>query len=182
MGAFLSIFALLAVQAGKPAPKAPAPTPVAAAPKPLAVANFSVYPISAVSFAATNPDSPTVAGNAGGTVTVSGQIGATEANATFKLQVSAAGPTFSNCTTIPVSAVTITCTSVFNPGNNDVSCASPVTLSTSPVTVASGTLPTAGSGTSFWVTFSYTLTDSWEYIAETSSSCTLNVTYLATVN
>jgi hypothetical protein len=180
MGTFLPIFALLAVQAGKPPLKALAPTPVAAAPKPLAIANFSVYPITAVSFAATNPDSPAVAGNT--SVTVSGLIGANQAGASFKLQVYAAGATFSNCTTIPVSAVTITCTSLFNPGNNDVSCASPATLSTSPVTVASGTLPNAGSSTSFWVTFSYTLTDSWEYIAQTSSACALNVTYLATAN
>jgi len=180
MGTFLSICALLALQAGKPALRAPAPKPVVAAPKPLAVANFTVYPIAAVSFAAADPDSPTVAGS--GTVTVSGLIGASEANASFKLQVYAAGTTFSNCTSIPVSAVTITCTSVFDPGNNDVSCASPVTLSTSPVTVASGTLPTAGSSTSFWVTFSYTFTDNRKYIAQTSSSCTLNVTYLATVN
>jgi hypothetical protein len=50
------------------------------------------------------------------------------------------------------------------------------------VTVASGTLPYAGSSTSFWMTFTFTLTDSWSYIAQTSSSCTLNITYLATVN
>jgi hypothetical protein len=178
MGTLLSIFALLAAQATKPALKAP--TPMAASPKPLAVANFTVYPIAAVSFAATDPDSPTVAGSA--SVTVSGLIGATGANASFKLQAYAAGTTFSNCTTIPVSAVTIACTSLFDPGNSAVSCAAPATLSTSPVTVASGTLPAAGSSTSFWVTFTYTLTDSWKYIAQTSSSCILNVTYLATVN
>jgi hypothetical protein len=78
--------------------------------------------------------------------------------------------------------VTITCTAGFNPGPGGFSCGAPTTLSTSPVTVASGTLPYAGSSTSFWVTLTYTLTDSWTYIAQTSSSCTLNITYLATVN
>jgi hypothetical protein len=48
--------------------------------------------------------------------------------------------------------------------------------------VASGTLPYSGSSTSFWMTFTYTLTDKWKYIAQTSPSCTLDITYLATVN
>ena len=180
MGQLLSILALVAFQAGRLPQKAPAPRPAMAAPKPLAVSNFTLYPVAGVSFAATDPDSPTVAGSA--TITVSGLIGATGAGASFKLEVYSAGPTFSNCTTIPVSAVIITCTSVFNPGGNAVSCAAPATLSTSKATLASGTLPSAGASTSFWVTLTYTLTDKWMYIAQTSSSCTLNATYLATVN
>jgi hypothetical protein len=58
---------------------------------------------------------------------------------------------------------------------------SPTALSASKLTVASGTVPGAGY-TSFWVTLTYTLTDKWKYIAQTSPQCTLDITYLATVN
>ena len=176
----LFIVGLLAAQTGKHPPKM-APHPALSV-KPLATANFSVYASpSSISFAATNPDSPTVAGSA--TTTVSWTTTSTPANDPWKLQVSSTSSSFSNCATaIPASAVTITCTSGFNPGPGGFNCGAPATLSTSPVTVASGTLPYAGSSTSFWMTFTFTLTDSWSYIAQTSSSCTLNITYLATVN
>ena len=182
MGKILSIVALLwAAQGGRPALKAPSSRPALAAPKPLAVSNFTVYPIGSVSFAATDPDSPTVSGSS--SITVSGLIGPTTGGESFKLEAYSVNPSFSSCpTAIPVSAVTITCASLFNPGNNAVSCAAPIELSTSKQTVASGTLPDAGSSTSFWVNFTYALTDKWTYIAQTSSSCTLNVTYVATVN
>jgi len=176
----LWIVALLAAQTGKPAVKATAPRPALSGPQPL-TANFSVYATpSPITFAATDPDTPTVAGSA--TTTVSWTSGATPANDPWKLEVYSVASSFSNCSTVPVSAVTITCTAGFNPGPGGFACGAPATLSTSKTIVASGTLPYAGSGTSFWMTFTYTLTDKWKYIAQMSPSCTLDVTYLATVN
>jgi hypothetical protein len=176
----LWIVALLAAQTGKPAVKAPAPRPALSGPKPLATANFTLPPPGSVSFSALDPDSPTDAGNT--SVTVSWNTGATTANDPWKLEVYSVASSFSNCSTVPVSAVTITCTAGFNPGPGGFACGAPATLSTSKTIVASGTLPYAGSGTSFWMTFTYTLTDKWKYIAQMSPSCTLDVTYLATVN
>jgi hypothetical protein len=139
--------------------------------------NFTPYASpSPISFAATNPDTPTVAGSA--TTTVSWEV-TTTSNDNWKLEVYANSASFSNCpTAIPVSAVTISCVSGYNGGA--FNCAAPVTLSTTKTQVASGTV---GAGaTSFWITLNYTLTDNWKYIAQTSSSCTLNISYLATVN
>jgi len=165
-------------QAGKSTPKTPVSGPALAGPKPR-TANFSAYATpSPITFAATDPDSPTVSGSA--TTTVSWGVTNT-ANDPWKLQVAANSATFSNCATaIPVSAVTIACTAGFD-GGGTVSCTGATTLSTSNVTMASGTVPGAGF-TNFWVTLTYTLTDNWKYIAQTSSSCTLDITYTATVN
>ncbi|MGA9627944.1 MAG: hypothetical protein WBL65_05425 [Bryobacteraceae bacterium] len=177
----LWIAVLLATQAGKPALKTLDPRPALAAPKPLATANFSAYATpSPISFAATDPDSPLVAGSA--TTTVSWTTGATPANDPWTLQVYSVATSFTNCPTVPISAVTITCTAGFNPGPGGFACGAPATLSTSKTTVASGTLPYSGSSTSFWMTLTYTLTDKWKYAAQMSPSCTLNITYLATVN
>jgi hypothetical protein len=177
MVGWLWLIALLAAQTGKPPVNAPAPRPALSV-KPLSTPNFSAYASpSSISFSATNPDTPTVAGSA--TTTVSWNV-ANSANDAWKLQVSANSASFSNCpTAIPVSAVTITCTDGF--GGGPFNCGAPATLSTSKTTVASGTATGAGT-TYFWVTLTYTLTDSWKYIAQTSSSCTLDITYLATVN
>jgi hypothetical protein len=172
----LWLIALLAVQPGKPPAAAPAAHPAIIA-KPMNAPNFTPYATpSPISFAATNPDSPTVAGSA--TTTVSWEV-TTTANDNWTLQVYANSASFSNCpTAIPVSAVAITCTNGYNGGA--FSCGAPATLSTSKVQVASGTV---GAGyTYFWVTLNYTLTDNWKYIAQTSSSCTLDISYLATVN
>jgi hypothetical protein len=177
---WILIAGLFHSQTAKVTPKPGTPIAALTAPKPLTSGSFSVYASpSSISFAATNPDTPTVAGS--GTTTVSWNT-SNSANDPWKLQVSANAASFSSCpTAVPASAVTITCTGGFNPGPGGFSCASAKTLSTTAKTVASGTLPYAGS-TYFYVTLTYALTDQWKYIAQTSSSCTLDMTYTATVN
>ena len=172
----LWVVALLAVQAGTPVQKAPAPRPALSGPKPL-TGTFTVNPIASVSFTATDPDTPLVAGSA--MTTVSWGV-TNSANDPWKLEVYSVPTSFSNCPTVPISAVTITCTGGFG-GGGTVTLCSPTALSASKLTVASGTVPGAGY-TSFWVTLTYTLTDKWKYIAQTSPQCTLDITYLATVN
>jgi hypothetical protein len=180
MPAWLYIAAFLASGTGTPAPKVPAPHPGIAATAPLPqAANFTlkIAPAS-VSFTATDPDSPLVAGSP--TTTVSWTVTGTLSRA-WSLSLSSAATTFTNCPTVPISAVTVTCQSATNGGGSGTaSCGVVSPLSTTRTTVASGT-ESAGNR-SYSVTLSYTLTDQWKYIARTSPQCTLNITYLATVN
>jgi hypothetical protein len=55
-----------------------------------------------------------------------------------------------------------------------------VTLSTSSQTVANGT--EASGQTLYTVNLTFTLTDSWKYIAELSPQCSLSLTYNAVFN
>lgn len=178
MSAWLTIVAFLASGTGQPALKVPAPRPAMAAPLPLA-ANFTLGVVPAtVSFTATDPDSPLVAGSATTTVswTVTGNGGRT-----WNLGLSSAATTFTNCTTVPISAVTVTCTSASaGGGTSTATCGAASTLSNTRTPVASGTEGTFSR--SYSVTLTYTLTDQWKYIARTSPPCTLSITYNALVN
>ena len=181
MSAWLYIAAFLASGTGKPAPKVPVPRPslAAAAAQPLAAANFTISIVPAsVSFTATDPDSPIVAGSS--TTTVSWNVAGTLLQ-TWSLSLSSAATTFTNCPTVPISAVTVTCGSASADGLFGSATCSPASpLSNSPATVASGR---NGVFTSHYsVTLTYTLTDQWKYIARTSPQCTLNITYNALVN
>ncbi len=141
------------------------------------IALFNVTP-SNISFSATDPDFPTVAGSAPSTATFNLLGGAP--SRIWTLSVQASGSTFSGCTTVPVSAVTVTCSSavVSNVGGStgSATCSPSASLSTTPQQVASGKEGTAGDF--YTITTNFTLTDSWKYIAATTPTCPITLTYI----
>lgn len=98
---------------------------------------------------------------------------------TWSLMAGASTSSFSGCTTVPVSAITIKCVSasVDGSGQSSAGCSMnnftslPNTLPGLPV--ASGNEGSAGTH-GYPVVLSYQLADSWRYIANT---CPLNVSY-----
>src|SRR5271166_5322652 len=111
MAVWLSVTALLAA-AGRPV----APRPPASQAKPLTVSarqasgdfSLSVSPATIV-FHAANPDSaPVVSGSAGASVSWQNGDGK---SGNWSLTVQAGSPGFSNCPTVPISAVTVFCAS-----------------------------------------------------------------------
>jgi hypothetical protein len=176
MTALLSIAVLLAAAAGNPVlpvrPRAVTATPKAAA------APATVYMLATpatITFQATNPDNPLVAGNSAATVYAF--YNASKAQA-WNISVQASAAKFTNCSTVPASAVTVTCSSVS--GGAKASCGTAVNLSTTSQIVASGT--EAAGQTLYNVNLTFTLTDSWKYIAELSPQCTVSLTYNALFN
>jgi hypothetical protein len=153
------------------------PTPAIVAPLATAIQNFIVSP-GTVSFAASDPDSPSHTGSS--TVTWNLTGGSFFSN--WTLRVASVGSWFgggsASCSTVPASAVTFRCASATFSGGTlpSATCsAGTFTLSTTYQTVASGR---EGSGTpSFTVTVSFTLLDSWSYVANLSPPCTLSVSY-----
>ncbi len=181
MNVWLTIPALWAITAGQPvrkpvAPVAPKLTRNVSTVHPLADFTVTVNPAT-VSFTATNPNSaPVVAGSATSTVS---WVYAPSGKGPWKLTVQAAGGSFSNCSTVPVSAVTVSCATVAVNHGGSGSCAGPFPLSPSAQNVAAGNLqPNSDTVT---ITLNFTLADSWKYIAESSPSCSLSLAYTATV-
>jgi hypothetical protein len=152
-----------------------------AQPKPLA-ANFTlnVSPATITFTTTNNPTTgPVVSGSVPATLTWS--AASLFDNSNWTLTVQAAAPTFSNCPFVPVSAVTATCSSASIGGwGGTANCAGAFPLSTAPQTVAGGSV---GGLISFnySVTITFTLADSWKYIAEQNPACSLSLSYLATV-
>ena len=142
----------------------------------VSVSSFTASP-NPISIAASDPDtnpSPSASVTLRWT-----QIGAT-VNRTWNVKVTAPA-SFPGCSTVPISAVTVTCDSVsVNPtgGSWSGSCAGAATLNTTGVTFASGN---EGNGTTRTLTVNlhYNLADSWRYIG---GSCSLNLTYTVTAN
>lgn len=133
-----------------------------------------------ITFSATNPNTlPVVTGSSAATATwwASGS-GNTH---TWTLKVQAAASTFAHCSTVPVSAVTVTCSSASVTAGYGATagCAGAFPLSTTAQTVASGS--DATSTLHYSATISFTLADNWKYIAETSPACTISLTYTANV-
>jgi hypothetical protein len=178
MTGWISI-ALLAAVAARPPTVIPVGKlrPMAASPQ----ANDFTLTVSpaTINFNATNPGTaPVVAGSPAATATWSAL---SFGGGNWSLTVQAASPTFTNCSTVPVSAVTVTCTaaSVGSLGGS-ASCAPPAPLSsTQAVPVANGSEGLIA--LNYSVTISFTLADNWKYIAETSPACTLSLNYLANV-
>jgi len=169
------LIGFLAATASAPGVQAPAQSGAAIVkPKPMAaaVSAASATP-SAITFLATDPTgTPVVTGSSAAVVTwktSGGLLGA------WTLNVSA--PTaFGACSTVPASAVTVTCASVS--GGFLGACSSATTLSPTATQIAGGY---EGLGTATYsVSLSFTLQDSWKYIA--SSSCSLSVSYTITAN
>jgi hypothetical protein len=167
---------LMAPASGTPVRLPPQrPAPVATTPRPRAtsITNAAATPAT-VTFTATNPDTtPSVTGSAAVAVTWQ-----TPGNflGSWNLQVSAPS-TFGSCSTVPASAVTVTCGSVS--GGFNGSCGTATTLSATPTQIANG-IEGFFTTTSYTVSLTFTLQDSWKYIA--SSSCSLSVSYLITAN
>jgi hypothetical protein len=179
MTGWLSI-ALLGAMVAKP-PLVPLRKTPAADPEPDAGPNFTLTVTPAtIAFAATNPTTLPV-------VTGTPQAAAAwrargSGNAyTWTLMVNSAATTFTNCPTVPVSAVTVTCTATTVTAGYyaTANCAAPFKLSTTATTVASGA--DSNHTLNYTATITFTLADSWKYIAETSPACTLSLTYTANV-
>ena len=147
---------------------------MAAAPAAGPVLFMSASPAT-ISFQANDPDSPSDPGNSAATV---GWWSYGGNGAAWSLTARAAASTFSNCPTVPVSAVTVSCTSATVSGGSG-SCRPPFTLSTSPQNIAVGT---QGALSQYTVNLTFTLSDSWKFIAQLSPSCSLSITYTATLN
>lgn len=143
---------------------------------PAATFNVNVSP-GTISFNAINPDSsPVDAGSSAASVTwqnLDFNEGA------WTLTVQATSSSFTNCSTVPISAVTVSCASVSTSIGGSGSCSAPFTLTTSPQVVAGGNQSFITY--SYSVAVNFTLNDSWKYIAETSPSCSLSLSYVATV-
>jgi len=146
---------------------------------PYAGANFTLTVTPAtIAFSATNPGTlPVVAGSS----TAAASWSAGGGGSTWSLRVRAAASTFTNCSTVPVSAVTVTCSaaSVTAGHGATANCAGAFPLSTTAQTVASGMDST--STLNYSATISFTLADNWKYIAEMSPACTLSLSYTANV-
>ena len=145
---------------------------------PQAGANFTLNVTPAtISFAATDPGSvPVVAGSA----TASVSWTAIGSGNNWSLTAQASSSTFTNCPTVPVSAVQVKCSTVSVVGlGGSGSCAGSFPLSTSPQVVASGSEGLVS--LSYTSTITFTLADSWKYIAQTSPACTISLTYVANV-
>jgi hypothetical protein len=91
------------------------------------------------------------------------------------LKVSAAAASFTNCGTVPRSAVHVSCSGVT--GGTAGACGGGFNLSGANQQIANGK-EAIGAGKAYSVTLSFTLADSWSYIA--GSSCTLSLTYTVT--
>jgi hypothetical protein len=92
----------------------------------------------------------------------------------WTISLKAAASTFSGCSTIPISAVQVSCSvaSVSGGGGNG-GCSGSLPLSTTLQQVAGGA---EGDGTnSYSVTINFTLAESWRYLV--NSSCTMTITY-----
>jgi hypothetical protein len=141
------------------------------------VNSFTVSPAT-VSFTAADPDAGAAAGSPAATVDISISDGA--ASKRWNLYVQADSPAFTGCTSIPASAVTVTCNSVTlanaggSPGNG--SCAAAFALSTTATLVAGGKEGTKTDA--FSISISFSLADSWQYIP---NLCPLTLTYTADI-
>jgi hypothetical protein len=136
---------------------------------------LSVTPVT-ITFQATDPDTSTVAGSSPAPIswTYNGQW-----FANWNLTVQAPSATLTNCPGIPVSAITATCSSSSANNFGAASCAGAFPLSTTPHVVASGIEGVLAP--SYQVQISYTISDTWKRAAQLSPSCSLSLTYIATL-
>ena len=122
-----------------------------------------------ISFHATDPDRGTVIANSVSTITWT--LNGGNADQPWALLIQANGTSVSGCPTIPVSAVTVSCSSASTGSCNNGS----FPLSSTSQQVAGGSeIP--GSST-YTVIINLSLADRWSYIA-TQSSCTLSLNYI----
>jgi len=133
---------------------------------------------TSISFFATDPDLGPYSGNSSATLVFDLQSG--NNSRTWSMTVSAGTSTFSGCTTIPASAVKATCSAVAvtntgGPTSGTGTCSAAGTLSTTALTIATGN--ESNGSDKYTITINFLLTDSWAYIAQTSPTCPLTLTY-----
>lgn len=100
---------------------------------------------------------------------------------TWTLSVGTTSTTFSGCTTVPTSAVSVWCSAATVSGSNSkgasagcsTSAATPLPATLPGVQVAGGGEPQS-QASNFNITLNYQLADSWKYIPNT---CPLSITY-----
>lgn len=144
------------------------------------VSVFTASP-STISFTSSDP---------GAEVTAAGSVLARilqpALNERWQLKIHASASTLTHCTSVPVSAITVSCGSVdaqggllFHPTG---SCAASVPLSVTPTVIASGKQGDGGivlnlSPDVYSVNLSFKLTDSWAYRGANSPACSVDLTY-----
>ena len=138
---------------------------------PISINNAVAAP-STISFTATDPDLGNFAGSSPATVSWTTNGG--NILRTWTLSVAASTANFASCSTVPASAVRVSCSSVSG-GTNGL-CGSAFQLSTTSRQIASGLEATAG-GSPYSVIITFTLADSWRFVAEQSPPCTLSLSY-----
>ena len=172
-----AILLAAAMGAGRPVIPARKPRPLAATTSSLPGSFTLTVTPATLTFIAINPGAvPVVPASSLTSVfwqTISG-------NNNWSLRVQAKSPTFSNCPTVPVSAVTVSCASanVYAFGGS-AACSGPFPLSTTAAQVAGGAEGLVAF--SYSATINFTLADNWKYIAETTPPCALSLTYTADV-
>jgi len=148
-------------------------------PAPMVTGLSGIGATGSIQFPANSPGSVVTSP---GTATVTWTISGGASGNTWTLSVYANSATFSGCSTVPASAVGVSCTSATHTGTRPTATCQtggPYALPTTAPgqQVASGNEGNANTHT-FTVVLSYQLTDSWGYVANTN--CPLTVTY--TVN
>jgi len=169
-------------QKARVSPRRPIPVNQSASPAeslaPMATSLSAMSATGTIQFNANNPGSAV----AGGSATVKWTITGGASGNTWTLSVYANSTTFSGCSTVPASAVGVSCSSASHTGSAATStCESggPFALPTTAPgqEVASGNEGNTNSHT-YTIVLNYQLTDAWDFIA--NASCPLTVTY--TVN
>ena len=182
MSGALSVALLVAMAAGHTPIPVRRLRPMTSTPKPMASGNFTltVTPATINFVTSNNPTAtPVVAGSAPASVTWNAL--SIFDNNNWTLTVQSASPNFANCPSVPISAVTVTCSSATLGGvGGSATCSGSFPLSTTPQTVAGGVVGTLYSY-NYSVTINFTLADSWKYIAETNPQCSLSLNYVANV-
>jgi hypothetical protein len=124
-----------------------------------------------ISFTATDPDLGSFLGSSPATLSWATPDG--NRQNPWTLKVAASTPSFTSCSTVPASAVRVSCSSVSSGTNGQ--CGPAFQLSTALNQIASGL---QGNGNeSYSVTITFTLADSWRYVAEQSPPCTISLSY-----
>jgi hypothetical protein len=127
---------------------------------------------SSVSFTASNPDAGVVSGSSPASLSWA-ILSGSHVNS-WTLSVQADTSSFSGCPTIPVSAVQVSCSSASVGGTGGTaSCSGSFALGTTGQQLAGG-LQADGSN-SYLVSATFTLAESWRYVA--NPSCSINLTY-----
>jgi hypothetical protein len=131
---------------------------------------------AAITFTSPDPDVTPASGSSTATVQ---WIMSGNSSGAWSITVQSISSSLANCPAVPVSAITLQCSSATASGSGfpRASCtAAALTLSTTPQTIATGTRE--GNPGTINVAVAFTFTDAWKYPA--SSSCTLQITYTVT--
>jgi hypothetical protein len=138
--------------------------------------SFTATP-SAITFTANNPGGTVTANQ---TATVQFTISSSSNNSTWTLSAGTAATSFTGCTTVPASAITVKCLSAANTGGGQGNAACNATaFTTLPSTLPGLQVASGKQGNQtpiVTVTLNYQIADSWKYVA---NICPLTVTYTA---